>query len=56
MGYTACQSLLELLSGEKTYEDFDKKYDTGVAIIDSTNVDSEDMAGIIDPFSLKLYE
>lgn len=56
MGYTACQSLLEILSGEKTYEDFDKKYDTGVAIIDSTNVDSEDMAGIIDPFSLKLYE
>lgn len=56
MGYTACQSLLELLSGEKSYEDFDKKYDTGVAIIDSTNVDSEDMAGIIDPFSLKLYE
>ena len=56
MGYDGCTYIAQIISGEKTAEDFEKYYDTGVSIVDASNVDSEEMAGIIDPFSLKLYE
>ena len=56
MGYDGCTYIAQIISGEKTAEDFEKYYDTGVSIVDKSNVDSKEMAGIIDPFSLKMYE
>lgn len=56
MGYKGCDTIYQIVSGAKTAADFEKYYDTGVSIVDKTNVESEDMAGIIDPFSLKQYE
>ena len=56
MGYKGCDTIFQIVSGAKTAADFEKYYDTGVAVVDKTNVDSEEMKGIIDPFSLKKYE
>jgi ribose transport system substrate-binding protein len=56
MGYKGCDTIYQIVSGAKTADDFEKYYDTGVAVVDGSNVDSEEMAGIIDPFSLKKYE
>ena len=56
MGYKGCDTIYQIVSGAKTAADFEKYYDTGVSIVDKTNVDSAEMAGIIDPFSLKEYE
>ena len=56
MGYKGCDTIYQIVSGAKTASDYEKYYDTGVSVIDKTNVDSDDMKGIIDPFSLKKYE
>jgi ribose transport system substrate-binding protein len=56
MGYKGCDTIYQIVSGAKTAADFEKYYDTGVSIVDKSNVDSEDMKGIIDPYSLKKYE
>jgi len=56
MGYKGCDTIYQIVSGAKTAADYEKYYDTGVSVIDKTNVDSTEMAGIIDPFSLKEYE
>jgi len=56
MGYKGCDTIYQIVSGAKAASDFEKYYDTGVNIVDASNVDSEEMAGIIDPFSLKQYE
>jgi ribose transport system substrate-binding protein len=56
MGYKGCDTIYQIVSGAKKAADFEKYYDTGVSIIDKSNVDSKDMAGIIDPFSLKEYK
>ncbi len=56
MGYKGCDTIFQIVSGAKTAADFEKYYDTGVAVVDKSNVDSEEMKGIIDPFSLKKYE
>lgn len=56
MGYKGCDTIYQIVSGAKTAADFEKYYDTGVSVIDKSNVESEDMKGIIDPFSLKKYE
>lgn len=55
MGYKGCDTIYQIVSGAKAAGDFEKYYDTGVAVVDGSNVDSEEMAGIIDPFSLKKY-
>ena len=56
MGYLGCQAIYDIATGAKTAEDFEKFYDTGVSIVTGENVDDEEMAGVIDPFTLKLYE
>lgn len=56
MGYKGCDTIYQIVSGAKKASDYEKYYDTGVSIIDKSNVESKDMAGIIDPFSLKEYE
>ncbi len=56
MGYKGCDTIYQIVSGAKTAADFEKYYDTGVSVIDKSNVDSEDMAGMIDPFSLAKYK
>jgi len=56
MGYKGCDTIYQIVTGAKSADDFEKYYDTGVAVVDGSNVDSEEMAGIIDPFSLKKYE
>lgn len=55
MGYKGVDTIFQIVSGAKTAADFEKYYDTGVAVVDSSNVDSKEMAGIIDPFSRKMY-
>lgn len=56
MGYMGCQAVLDLATGAKTAEDYEKFNDTGVTLVTSANVDDPDMQGIIDPFTLKEYE
>jgi len=56
MGYKGCQTIYEIVTGKKKPEDFEKYYDTGVVVVDKSNVDSPEMQGYIDPFSLKKYE
>lgn len=56
MGYKGCDTIYQIVSGAKKAADYEKYYDTGVSIVDASNVNSPDMAGIIDPFSLKKYE
>ena len=56
MGYLGCQAIYDIATGAKTAEDFEKFYDTGVSIVTGENVYDEEMAGVIDPFTLKLYE
>lgn len=55
MGYKGCDTIYQIVSGAKKASDFEKYYDTGVAVVDKNNVDSAEMKGIIDPFSLKKY-
>lgn len=56
MGYLGCQAVYDIATGAKTAEDFERFNDTGISIVTGENVNDEDMAGIIDPFTLKLYE
>lgn len=55
MGYQGCQAVYDVITGAKTAADFEKLNDTGVSLVDKDNVDSPDMKGIIDPFSLAKY-
>ena len=62
MGYKGCTYLYQIITGEKKAEDFKNAdgtpgyEDTGVNIVDLGNVESDEMKGVIDPFSLKKYE
>jgi ribose transport system substrate-binding protein len=55
MGYQSVQCVYDVIKGTKTADDFDKFTDTGISLVTKENVDSEEMAGIIDPFTLKEY-
>lgn len=56
MGYMGCDCVVSIVKGEKTAEDFEKFIDTGINLVDGTNVDEPEMEGVLDPFTLKLYE
>lgn len=56
MGFQGTDTVYQIASGAKKAADFEKYYDTGVYVVDKSNVESKDMAGIIDPFSLKEYK
>lgn len=56
MGYQGVDCVVNVATGAKTAADYEKFNDTGVSLVDKTNVDDPDMAGIIDPFTLKEYE
>jgi len=45
MGYKGCDTIFQIVSGAKTAADFEKYYDTGVKVVDKSNVESSDMAG-----------
>lgn len=56
MGYQSVQCVYDVIKGTKKAADFEKFTDTGISLITQENVDSDDMKGIIDPFSLKKYK
>ena len=56
MGYMGCQTIYDLVKGNTKAEDYEKFIDTGATIVTTENVDDPDMLGVIDPFTLKLYE
>lgn len=56
MGYMGCDCVLSILKGEKTADDFEKFVDTGINLVDGSNVNDPEMEGVLDPFTLKLYE
>lgn len=55
MGYQGCECVTSILRGEKTAEDYEKFYDTGINLIDGENVNDPEMEGVLDPFTLKKY-
>lgn len=55
MGYMGCQAIYDIVTGAKTAADFEKFIDTGATLVTGENVNDEEMVGVIDPFTLKLY-
>ena len=55
MGYMGCQAIYDIVTGVKTAADFEKFCDTGATLVTGENVNDEEMVGVIDPFTLKLY-
>lgn len=56
MGYNGCQAIYDIVTGATTPDDYEEFTDTGATIVTKENVDDPDMVGVIDPFTLKLYE
>lgn len=55
MGYLGCQTIYDIVTGVTTADSYEKFIDTGATIVTTENVDEEDMIGVIDPFTKKLY-